>query len=290
MPTDPWIIVPVVNNLDLTRDAVADALAQEGMGGPCRVLLVGNGCAPEVRAGLEELQEIHHPRVLLLPHQQPLGGPPFGCLNASWNYALDFCWELGADRVLVVNNDVRLHPQTYACLYAAMVAASALFVSAVGVQEADWVKIDPREACYDPGWWMDGWDRQHKGGPDFSCFLISKECHRRFRFDPGFTFWGDNHTHRMLVLAGEGERIFGVNVPYLHYGSQTLRRNPEFAEKYRAVADTHRARYIEIWGGPPGEEKYLTPYDRGENLWSAESRSTVLADVRKLQCERPPLR
>jgi hypothetical protein len=278
-------VVPCINNADLTRAAIADCLAQEGVGTP-RVLVIQNSRRADLRETLEEIQETHRERVLVVYHSQALGGPPFGTLNATWNRALQALWAMGAEHALVVNNDVRLHPRTYACLVAAQVVSSALFTSAVGVREDDWVKIKPDEECFSPEWWMETWDRAHKGGPDFSCFLISRECHERFPMDPGYTFYGDNDYHRTLVLAGEGERIFGVNVPYLHYGSQTLKRDAEFALAYREVSDAHRARYMGKWGGAPGAEKFLDPRGGG----CGEDLVDELAAVRKLQCERPPLR
>jgi hypothetical protein len=237
---DQWIVMPVVECLDYTIQAIDDCLAQTGLPKPPRVLLIDNGSEKETRNTLEVLQVQHKQRLLCLFHHPPLGGPPFGTLNASWNAGLDFCWRAGAEEVLVVNNDVRLHEQTFATLLQVLRHGN-LFVSAVGVTEEQW-PTDPKE-----------WTLSH-GGPDFSCFIISHDCHQTYRFDPRFTYFGDNDYHRQLTLGGDADRIFSVNVPYLHYGSKTINRTEETAEAYHKVFEDHRERYKEKWGGLVGEE------------------------------------
>lgn len=274
MKKNSWIIMPVVDNLELTRDALVDCLAQELAPSP-RVLLIDNGSSAATRRGLEALVAKSRHMALPVWHHPPLGGAPFGALNASWNFGLEFCWGQGAEEVLVVNNDVRLAPWTYALLREVMHKTEALWVSAVGVKEEEYQNY----AAFGPGTAREVLDLDQggptsRGGPDFSCFLISKACHAKYPFDENFTYYGDNDYHRMLTLGGDADKIFSVNVPYLHYGSRTINRSPEVAEAYRAVFDEHKERYVRKWGGLPGEEKWERAYE-GERFLRRQIRDVM---------------
>ncbi len=247
--TPTWIILPVMTGMEMTRAAISDALAQSV---PTRLLLVNQGCPDDMRDEFERLAEEQPERVFVLHHM-----PPLPSLSATWNRCLDLAWETGGEAALVVNFDVRLAPDTVEMLAAARRACDALFVSAVGVTGADFrqTSYEEREV---------GDVLANKGGPDFSCFLISKACHDRFRFDEGFipAFAEDLDMHRRLMLAGEGQRIFSVNLPFLHHASQTLKLlPPKEADRIRREIDTiSRAHYRAKWGGDVNAETFLVPF------------------------------
>jgi hypothetical protein len=136
-----------------------------------------------------------------------------------------------------------------------------LFVSAVGVTPAQ----------FPPATQAIQINAGQKGGPDFSCFLISRACHDRFQFDEAFTpcFLEDLDYHRRLMLAGEGARIFGVALPYLHYGSMTLKTIPNRAQVEAAIVAGSRAYYRKKWGGDCNQETFLQPFGGG---WSEPAK------------------
>ena len=246
-----WVIMPILAAPELTEAAIADVLAQSI---PVRLLLVNQGVDDAFRDRLERIAEEYEDKVLLWSHM-----PPLPSLSASWNRALDFVWALSVGRVeewcaLVVNNDVRLPMRTVEVLRAELSAQDALFVSAVGVTQEQY----DAAASAPP-------DLSTKGGPDFSCFLISYACHARFRFDESFipAFCEDLDTHRRLMLAGEGQRIFSVNLPYLHYASQTLKTLPdkEAARVRQQIESQSRVYYAKKWGGPVNAETFSFPFD-----------------------------
>jgi hypothetical protein len=242
-----YAIVPFIDLPQITTQAIDDLLAQEGV--RVRVLGISNGSGGDTRKELEARQREHSwgDRVFFWWHH-----PPLPTLDASWNAGLEFVWAAGGERALVVNNDVRLHKVTAGLLLKASEVPDAdgklpLFVSAVGV----------RPALPEPY----AFDLFMKGGPDFSCFVISKECHEKYPFDENFTYVGDLDLHRRIMLGGDGDRIFSVNVPYLHYGSQTIERSsPEKQAQIKATADLHRQIYAKKWAGGANEETALTPY------------------------------
>jgi len=135
--------------------------------------------------------------------------------------------------------------------------SEALFVSAVGVAPE---QFSPE---FEP------FDQHARGGPDFSCFLISRACHHRFQFDEGFVpaFCEDLDYHRRLMLAGEGHRIFSVNLPYLHYGSATLKAMEPGARATveEKIERQSRAYYQRKWGGPVNAERFVRPFCQTED-------------------------
>src|SRR5262245_55206726 len=111
MAADPWIVMPVLAHPAYTEAAIADGLGQTLA---AHLLVVNQGVETSFRQRLERIAE-EHPRVHLWSHQ-----PPLPSLAATWNRALQFCWAAGAEEALVVNNDVRLAPNTYELLRAEM--------------------------------------------------------------------------------------------------------------------------------------------------------------------------
>lgn len=255
-----WCIMPILAHPEYTRAAIADCLSQSA---PTRLLLINQGVDDAFRTELEQIAEEHSDRVLLWSHV-----PPLPSLAATWNRALDFVWDAGGAMALVVNNDVRLHRSTVEGLSGVMGHTHALFVSAVGVTPG---QFDPSTPIDDH--WLtppdaEGWGHPlSPGGPDFSCFLISFPCHAQFRFDEQFTpaFCEDLDYHRRLMLAGEGKRIFSVNLPYLHYASMTLKTVSNRAQIEAAINAGSRAYYARKWGGPPNGETFVLPFHQTEN-------------------------
>lgn len=234
---------------DYTKIAAIDALNQgDPVNLPTSLLLIDNGSKYDVRLASEEFCKagltVGGPNLLLWRH-----APPLPSIAATWNRALDFVWEAGGEHALVVNNDVRLNPDTYRLLRLILQNDDALFVTAVGVDEDTWKS-------------QSGVDVTAKGGPDFSCFLISKVCHERYRFDENFVpaYFEDNDSHRRMILAGDGDRIFSINVPFLHYGSVTINRDAKTKAAWGEKFERCKAYYVMKWGGLPGHETFKTPF------------------------------
>lgn len=243
-----WIILPHIDCWELTLPAIEDCLAQTL--GDVRLLLIDNGS--------RERRAFGDPRILQWHHD-----PPLPSLSATWNAALRCVWEAGGEHAWVVNNDARFPRGTYEALLESLRRTEAWFVGACNVG-ADW---------------YDGMLEQRpdvtpellaiRGGPDFSCFVIAKECHRWFQFDEHFipAYHEDNDYHRRLQLAGFSDKIFGLAIPYWHIGSATIHRDPEALARFKPQFAACQAYYREKWGGLPGYETYPIPFrDRGLGL------------------------
>lgn len=255
-PPPIWVVMPAKDCVEMTTQAVLDALAQSIS---TRVLLVDQGSSRASNDAFRQLAEHHHPRLLLWSHN-----PPLPCLSACWNRALDFVWSVGGTEALVTNNDVRLQHHMVEDLATIRHETEAWFVSGVGVREHEFdpaVRVPVELTRPDRG----GLARiASPGGPDFSCYLISKVGHTQYRFDERFipAFCEDLDAHRRYLLGGDGWRIFGANLPYLHYASGTVKSfSPEERQTFSRAYDACVATYARKWGGGPSKEGWIRPSD-----------------------------
>ena len=242
-----WVVMPVLAHPVYTRAAISDVLAQTTA---CRLLLINQGVETAFRRELETVAE-DSDRVFLWSHE-----PRLPSLAATWNRALDCCWECGAAGALVVNNDVRLAPNTIELLWGELTRADALLVTGVGVS--------PKQ--FQPGQLALAADLgDGHGGPDFSCFLIHRETHDRYPFDEQFVpaYCEDLDLHRRMMLDGEGGRIYAINVPFAHHGSATLKTiDPKLRGRIeQQVQQGARAYYAKKWGGSENQETFTRPFD-----------------------------
>jgi hypothetical protein len=244
-----WVIMPFYGAIDLTRQAVFDVLNQSLK--PLDLLLIDTHPTRESRELARELRAFS-PRVWPWHHD-----PPLPSLAATWNYALETIWAGGATQAWVVNNDVRLHPQTYEALVKVQAITQAWFLTPVNVRDR-WDAV--KDSVILP---YQGVIGESRGGPDFSCFLIQRECHQWFQFDEQFipAYHEDNDYHRRLTLAGFGDRIFSVPLPYWHKGSGTLQANEALAKEWGPKFAACQAYYIQKWGGLPHQETFPFPFD-----------------------------
>lgn len=268
----PWIVMPFINCWDMTEQAIQDGLAQTGLPAPPQVLAIDNGSLTPTRDAIDAWAE-REPRLHVWHHR-----PPLTSLSATWNRALDFVWGQGEKIALVVNNDVRLNPWTYHALHQAMGVTEALFVSAVGRREAD-MDWDTYLTTL-----IDHTGLDSRGGPDFSCFLITRACHDGFPFDEGFipAYCEDLDYHRRVMLGGYGDKIFSVNVPYLHYASGTINQETDPAKlaRWATRIEQSRAHYRRKWGGDVNQERWTIPFDadtdqEGVTTPELQARSSV---------------
>jgi hypothetical protein len=65
------------------------------------------------------------------------------------------------------------------------------------------------------------------------------------------------------MIDGHRDKIFSVNLPFLHFASGTLKgMAPEAREKKEAQINTGSRMYYERkWGGPVNHERWTKPFD-----------------------------
>jgi hypothetical protein len=242
--------MPVMGAPDLTEAAIADVLAQTV---PVKLLIIGQNLPRDFRSRLEAIAE-QDSRIYGWWHE-----PALPSLSATWNRALQFVWACGGEEAWVLNNDTRTNPCTVQVLSAVRAAQDALFITAVGVTKEQYESTDYTYALSAP--------YAEHGGPDFSCFLISREGHEKYPFDEGFvpSHCEDCCNHREYMLGGDGHRIFSINLPYYHVGggANTLKSmTPEARQQHEAkISAISRKHYEDCWGGPVNHERYTIKGD-----------------------------
>jgi hypothetical protein len=281
--SEPWVIMPVLAAPVETEAAISDVLAQT-MG--CRLLVVNQGIDTPFRQHLERIAEAYPSRVFVWSHV-----PPLASLAATWNRALDFAWETGAHAALVIGNDVRLAPNTLRELDGVMGHCDPYVVTGVGVSPEQFTPGEPVPPVLLTPPDKQGWGQPlERGGPDFSCFYISRQGHHLFRFDEGFipAYCEDCSLHREMMLAGEGHRIYSVNVPFGHIGSITLKTVDAKTRSHieRLTQTTSRAHYLAKWGGAVNEERYTVPFDP-TTARDGVTTPDLFAEVQRGQDDRP---
>lgn len=249
-----WIVVLAHGNLDLLQAAVASFHRQDIEGG-ARILIVNNESDPATTAWI--IREQAAGRVSAM-HFFPQRGVAHG-----WNSALRYLFgSERVERVLVVNQDLVLRPDTYRWLD----ADGGGFVTAVGSADATCVErpgpepaqlyslsVKPPKHYYAPTYPLPR-PEASRPHPDFSCFLIRRNVWERVgEFDEGFAgaFGEDCDMHVRMHAAGI--TAYCIDVPFYHVGggSQTVKRASS-AERERIVAQAarNRAYFERKWGFP----------------------------------------
>lgn len=248
-----WILCPFRDRWDLTEAAATDALAQTVP--DLRLLLIDQGSSEETKAAYTRwLKSGVGPAVSLWRHQ-----PPMLSLSATWNRALQMVWDSGGAQALVINNDLRMWRGTYAYLQEVQQQSAAYFVTATGVtgeQYEAWLRAPAALSGNAPSYPLPG--------PDFSCYLITKEGHTKYPFDEAYqpAYCEDLDMHRRYMLGGDGARIFGTGLPYYHVGSGTL-KGMDADKRMRLeqqISQGSRAYHRQKWGGPANQETFAVPF------------------------------
>ena len=226
------ILCPLRNGLALTKAALVSFLVQDI--GDVSVLFCDNASSDGTGQWLASLRD---PRVSVMSNVQPMS------VAQSWNAMLRWTFKQGAEYALVVNNDVVLRPDTYRHL----VSDGGMFVSAVGCD-------DPK--CVEPPY-DDPVPQLKRPNPDYSCYLIMRECWERVPFDEDcdIGFFEDNIHH--VALHQAGIKAWCIGVPFYHVGSGTVKNSSLLdLRSIRKAADRNREYFFSKYRCYPGTSEY----------------------------------
>lgn len=229
------------NGLHLTKAALKTFLTQDI--GDVRVLFMDN------------LSEEDNTKQWLYGISNNIVRVMFGYENCSvaksWNKMLDWTFRQGAEYALVCNNDVELRPDTYGHL----VADGGQFVTAVGRAE---------RACIDPPY-VDPDPSKKREHPDFSAFLIRRECYKKVgKFDEAFLggYAEDADYHIRMHRAGIIAEC--LELPFYHVGAGTIKNaDRKHVREIQQSADKNRALFKAKWGVNVGSEEYYALFGHG---------------------------
>lgn len=230
-------------NLDLLKQSVSSVLAQDVEGG-VRVLVVDNGSTADVGAWLRTQRATGVVSIKFEPQHS---------VSRAWNEALRWLFVgRGCERVLVINQDSVLRPDAYRWLE----SEQAEFVTGVGTDDRHSIEfgIDPRPDA----------TRPH---PDFSCFMISRDCYTRVgAFDEQFlgAFCEDGDYH--VRMHNAGIYAYAIDLPFWHVGggSQTIKRaSPGEQQRISKQAARNREYFKLKWGFEIGSAEYYAHFGTG---------------------------
>ena len=259
MSDNPRLNVVMVtrNQPNMTMGSVISVMNQTGPRS-IRLHLVHNGLSPaDSQTLLNRCNKDygHHVRHVVLPGVVSLA--------RAWNDAIEdiftgFCGH----EVVVVNNDVALHPKTFSKLVAYLNKHPKTgMVTGVGVGPEDSIE---------------GNGAHPRPNPDFSCFLLTRKTWDTIgHFDTRYkiAYCEDNDFHVRMHLSGIP--AVAIDVPFIHPGSGTLAgMSGTEAAEVRAQADKNRRAFKLKWnfevGSPEYDRFFQTEWNR-DTLWLDET-------------------
>lgn len=231
-----WVLIPAHNNADLLQACLISVLNQTI---PVRIFAINNGSTDNTTQVLAGLGNEH-----IVVNAYPQLG-----VAGAWNYGLGLLFSntfTAAEKVLVINQDVLLKPDTYEILN----NEPGEFVTAVSTGRMDKLLGDVRQPV--------GGRRPH---PDFSCFRLTKRCYETVGpFDENFypAWFEDNDYH--IRLSRAGIEAYCVDLPFYHYAAGTIKRARAVgaSEPYEVAFRANQQKFYNKWGVLPGTKEYET--------------------------------
>ena len=224
------------------------------------IYLINNNSNAETN---DELKEIYKSKkVSVIFNDTNIG------VSSSWNQGIKIAREeFNIDYAVILNNDVLLHPDCIDEMIKASASGDFPLVSGFDMCKDCAVPLDiidlglPQCPCV-------------VDAPEFSCYTVNIKLLDRLRdfeqgreefpglFDQKFhpAYFEDNDFHRRIKLASM-RGVKTSNAMYYHFGSRTIKENPDIKEISNSLYLQNEQRYIEKWGGKPGKEKFKTPFN-----------------------------
>lgn len=176
-------------------------------------------------------------------------------LGKAWNWGIEQAGNEGCKYVLVINDDILFSNQTIDKLVCGLEDRDDITMitgcNMRGHMEPDEIMSYKTDAS------------DFGENPDFACFMVRPSILETFgTFDENFTpaYFEDNDYHRRIKLLG-GLAGSTAAAPYYHYGSKTQNADSLFPTVSGEMFENNRAYYVTKWGGVPGEELFVQPYD-----------------------------
>lgn len=250
------IIVPCINLWNKYTKACIDSIKTKYL---YRILLIDNGSTDDtkIEAGKLVSNTFSHLR----------NEEAWSCAK-SWNYGVKDAFERGYDYVLILNNDILLHPDAIDLMVERFKESDIRDNSLMNPEFLAMVScLDVRSECHVPEELFSLSPEKKKGvgeseHPNFSAFMINKWCWERVgAFNEIFKpcYFEDNDYH--YRIKKEGMRAITLPMAmFYHYGSRTQNEATDKPICSSPQFEKNRALYISIWGDVPGNEKWEHPY------------------------------
>lgn len=177
----------------------------------------------------------------------------------SWNLGTKAAIGDDCDYVLIINDDIVLHPNAIDVLV-------ELFE-----QNPTYGLVSSTDARNE---FVNSWDITHAeplshvpeviDAPDFACFMLRPACfHEVGDFDENFkpAYFEDNDYCYRVVLHPTWEIVRSQNSAFFHHGSQTQNNTQGGPVVPSPQFEMNKQYYKEKWGGVPGRERWDVPFN-----------------------------
>uniref|UniRef100_A0A7C3SNL8 Glycosyltransferase n=1 Tax=Dictyoglomus turgidum TaxID=513050 RepID=A0A7C3SNL8_9BACT len=263
-------VLTVIPTINLWKEYTEPCLKSVISNNTLKFLIIDNGSVDETK---EEL-----PKLLLKRDDidYVINYENWGCAR-TWNYGMKIGFEDGFDYVLILNNDVLLHPNCVDRLVERfqrkdpdVVLVSAMDIRGECIVPSDIFKKDDKEKE----------KVSESENPNFAAFMVNKKFWKKVgEFDEGFfpAYFEDNDMHYRIKLAGLKAVCYPPALFY-HYGSRTqndLRYPGGLVPSNQFLKN--RDYYISKWGGMPGQEKFIHPFnDKSKSIkWTKQKEEKL---------------
>jgi len=180
------------------------------------------------------------------PYVIPNWGDNLG-VSGGWNEGLRAAIRDKQDYLFIMNDDIVMQPLAMQRMMWGIGDGHDL-VTAFNTRDEDYSHLG---------------STQYIESPDYSCFVVDPlQFVMKFGyFDENFTpaYFEDNDMNYRIKLAGGSDRKC-TSAPMYHAGSVTQNWGgvPHVSSE---MFEDNREYYRQKWGGVPGEEKFITPFN-----------------------------
>jgi GT2 family glycosyltransferase len=180
-------------------------------------------------------------------------------LSAAWNQGLEWSLNRDHDFTLIINDDILFAPQTIDNMIKSLIekeqSNNCLMITGNNINGLFDNPLHILEYKTDV--------EAYQEHPDFACFMIRPSIQNIIgSFDENFipAYFEDNDYHYRINIAGY-KAYNAVSAPYYHYGSQTQNASDILPIVPPFAFELNRSYYCDKWGGVPGEELWVHPYN-----------------------------
>lgn len=240
------LILPVLNCLAYTKKFLETSWDRYHV----KLIAINNGSNDGTAELFDKIKDCKNTHVFNFTENRGVSG--------AWNFGIYHAInKLNCDKFLICNNDEIINPEAIEILSQALdgdniVMATATDISGKVIVAEDVLTAEIPEK------------EELTENPDFSCFMIKTETIEKIGyFDEKFypAYFEDNDYHHRIKLAGL-LAVKSSKALYYHFGSRTKQQGGQIAMFVNDGYLNNREYYRMKWGGLPGEETYLTPFNK----------------------------
>lgn len=252
------IVIPTINLWSkYTKqcvNSIMDAMMRaKDHGIDCHLTLIDNASTDETNI---EAPKLNNSLFLYIKNEERWG------FQKSVNLGVNEGLKMGADFILVCNNDITIHPEAIWRLVKRFEKGDIGMVSCMDVSgEMNQFNILPQLIGI-----LNAQEKEkvdEAPHPHFSAFMVSKECWEAVgEFDELFApaYFEDNDYHYRMKLLGVPAIVL-PSAMFYHYGSRTQNEADTAPIVSGGMFENNRANFVKKWGGLPDQEKFVHPYN-----------------------------